>query len=541
MQYLSLLVAASAIYTACADGTAYVGNQRKVVDGGASCLISEPLGEGQAYYWNATTECYYLAGGEKPCDSPPCQRRLRFHSRRALHERRAAEAEFIPEDDTALFQGTDNFFNVSTADDVDCFLFDHIEGADGDLAICGTGVMIDESYDPPVQFVRNGFLDVGSWTWQVNYTDGSLSDKFAFTMGLAESDPEYVPVVADVESEMSDEPQAISDQEWPYEGQIQYASGRIYYQVGGGERNLACSGTVIRDNKSGRSLILTAAHCVYDDIYGQFGENVIFIPNRHNNLGSNLTDEERADIHRSCEEDPCGCWSLSAGFVLQEWKSNLWPENLPYDWGVWVVDDVGQHEGGSMTNGNCGSDALDQAVPEMEFDLGIDLESFKTYGMGYSLEHNPDFHYCEDAGSMETLSNYPDVTTWWIPACQLNPGSSGGPWVVNMDVTTGKGSLVTVNSWSYADRDGNGGPIIDASTARCLINAARDADFEAIFAEEAGFQGIFVECFDRPCVVPSDVGGDEETSTRKLGVSRNARGDIVHSHPEGRVLCETHE
>lgn len=56
-------------------------------------------------------------------------------------------------------------------------------------------------------------------------------------------------------------------------GLIDGASGRIYYDVADGDEThfYGCSGTVIKDSKTGRSLILTAAHCVYDDIVGTFG------------------------------------------------------------------------------------------------------------------------------------------------------------------------------------------------------------------------------------------------------------------------------
>ena len=32
--------------------------------------------------------------------------------------------------------------------------------------------------------------------------------------------------------------------------------------------------------KRGRSLVLTAAHCIYDDVSGTFARNVLFVPNQ---------------------------------------------------------------------------------------------------------------------------------------------------------------------------------------------------------------------------------------------------------------------
>lgn len=100
--------------------------------------------------------------------------------------------------------------------------------------------------------------------------------------------------------------------------------------------------------------------------------------------------------------------------------------------------------------------------------------------------------------------------------CGLTGGASGGPWITDFDPATGSGKVVSVNSWSYGDRNGMGGPIIDASAARCLANAARAADFAAIAADQPdGEEGIFVNCHNRPCIP------EEEAARRKLrGLSR---------------------
>lgn len=113
--------------------------------------------------------------------------------------------------------------------------------------------------------------------------------------------------------------------------------------------------------------------------------------------------------------------------------------------------------------------------------------------------------YCgEEATTREPRNG---VETFWLDNCGLTGGSSGGPWIKDFDPETGSGKIISVNSWSYGSRNGMGGPIIDEAAARCLANAARQADYEAIAAEQPdGEEGIFVNCYDRPCIPEEDTG-----------------------------------
>ncbi|MFP6837769.1 MAG: NAD(P)H-dependent oxidoreductase subunit E [Pseudomonadales bacterium] len=52
-------------------------------------------------------------------------------------------------------------------------------------------------------------------------------------------------------------------------------------------------------NAASSSTILTAAHCVYDDVHNAFARNVLFIPNQADTTGS-ATD-------LNCNNDPLGC------------------------------------------------------------------------------------------------------------------------------------------------------------------------------------------------------------------------------------------
>ena len=250
------------------------------------------------------------------------------------------------------------------------------------------------------------------------------------------------------------------------------------------------------------------AFSVWHDTYGVFGANAIFIPNR-DAIQTNLTGQ---DIRRQCDQDVCGCWTISAGAVLEKWRSGGWPGRLEYDYGVYVVDDMGDHDGKS-----CGSEALDKAVAAMQFEVtDVQLETEHVTGLGYSLEHNPDFRYCADKTEMKAVPTT-DFSTYWLPGCGLTFGASGGPWVKD-------GKIVSINSWSFRNKPGMGGPVIQESAARCLINAARHMDFKAVSEKPDGEQGIFVTCYDRPCIPKEEAS---EVDLRRL----RGNGD-------GRMLCE---
>jgi len=247
-----------------------------------------------------------------------------------------------------------------------------------------------------------------------------------------------------------------------------------------------------------------------DQFSGTFGSEVLFIPNRDEN-----TALDGVDPHRECAEDPCGCWHLSGGIIHDKFADLPYPERLAYDYGFYVVKDEGKHEG-NVCNG---STALDIAVPELDFVLGEVVEGEKGVGLGYTYDFNPDFRYCADTYTQKEVQAGQGLFTYWLPNCGLGSGASGGPWLKNFDTTTGSGSIVSVNSWSFSSGTGMGGPKIDPAEGRCLMNFAREVDVDVLEAQAEGEQGSYVNC-DRPCISPDEAAG------RRL---RGLR--------EGRQLC----
>jgi len=82
---------------------------------------------------------------------------------------------------------------------------------------------------------------------------------------------------------------AIENAAWDKGGAVQTAVGRIYFHMKnstGTIKSYICSGTVVQESRDDRSIILTAAHCAFDDVHKEFATDVLFIPNQQATTGS---------------------------------------------------------------------------------------------------------------------------------------------------------------------------------------------------------------------------------------------------------------
>jgi len=310
-----------------------------------------------------------------------------------------------------------------------------------------------------------GFFD-GNWSWWVEAKDraakggnSATSAEVAFTVDTGGGTTPPPPSGSDT----------IINQVWNDGGTVQTAAGRIYFEMPnnmkrkGPWQGYVCSGTVVDDGTSGRSVILTAGHCVYDDANKAFARNVMFIPDQAGTTGSGT------DL--TCSNDPLGCWVPSFGVVDVNWTAGTFPANKRWDYAYYVVDDSGAHAAGIYDKG----DILDTAAGTLliKFDTpayndgvpGATSPDF-TNALGYSYSYDPYLMYC--AEDMTTIEG----DDWWLPSCELSGGSSGGPWVQPMDTGSGSGPLISVNSWGYTNSPGMAGPMLDSSSAGCIFETA---------------------------------------------------------------------
>ncbi|MEJ2258053.1 MAG: hypothetical protein P8X98_13855, partial [Woeseiaceae bacterium] len=232
------------------------------------------------------------------------------------------------------------------------------------------------------------------------------------------------------------------------------------------------SGTVATDGTTGRSVIITAAHCAYDDANKAFARNVLFIPNQDGTTGSG-TDT-------NCGNDPIGCWTPAFAVVDRNWTTSTFPDNIPWDYAYYVVNDSGAHSGAAAAD-----DSLKTAVGGLPISFDPPFEGDRTHAIGYSYADDPYLMFCAEDMTTEGAYN------WWLPNCGLSGGSSGGPWVRPM--TDGNDLIISVNSWGYSTSPGMAGPFLDVTSAACLFDQARILDFGDVPTSD-GSAGEVVDC-----------------------------------------------
>lgn len=136
--------------------------------------------------------------------------------------------------------------------------------------------------------------------------------------------------------------EVVDDSDWPYKGPIQSATGRILFKFSSNQI-YKCSGTVVQDDTTGRSIVLTAAHCAYNDLSKEFASMAIFIPDQDETRGS------KSDFN--CHNDLYGCWVLSFAVVERGWTEKSFPYNVGFDYAYYVVHDRSStHQGGYGEN-----------------------------------------------------------------------------------------------------------------------------------------------------------------------------------------------
>jgi hypothetical protein len=303
----------------------------------------------------------------------------------------------------------------------------------------------------------------GAWSWSVEAKDGAKRGG-----NPSEAGPVSFTVDTGGDGGGDGGGEVVTNSDWTAGGDVQTAAGRIYFEMPANQSQTSwdgyvCSGTAVTDGTSGRSIILTAAHCVYDDVYKAFARNVLFIPDQDGTTGAG-TDTD-------CTNDPLGCWAPSFGVVDDDWTSREFPDNIPWDYAYYVVsDDAEAHTG----DDGMVEDTLDVAVPAMDQNLSAPATlGEQTHALGYSMSDDPNFMYC--AEPLETERSYGD---YWLPSCGLSGGSSGGPWVQPMDLSTGDGPIVSVNSWGYTNQPGMAGPLLAGTSASCLFTEAKAGALE---------------------------------------------------------------
>jgi hypothetical protein len=237
---------------------------------------------------------------------------------------------------------------------------------------------------------------------------------------------------------------------WNGGGRILQASGKVYFEMGGGA--WVCSGSVANDSRSGYSLVLTAGHCAYDEVDGAFATNWLFIPNF-----------DGAPTF-TCANTVYGCWTAQALVVHRGYATagGFNTQATVHDFAFAVVGP------GGKTNSQ-----LDATVGSFPIAFSGVSAGNTLYAFGYPAAgkyHGNDLVYC--SGPIFADSNNSNLT--WGMACGMTGGSSGGPWLSSFSTGTGIGTLSSLNSYGYSGVKNMYGPKFNANT-QAVYNAANSA------------------------------------------------------------------
>jgi hypothetical protein len=249
---------------------------------------------------------------------------------------------------------------------------------------------------------------------------------------------------------------------WKAGGEVDGAVGKVLFQMG--SSYYVCSATVIDDESAsanGSSLILTAAHCVYDESTGQFSSNWMFIPDY------DAQPEALTTSGSFCADTAYGCWTAEKMVVHNGYATagGFNDQAVLYDFAVVRVGLGGFDDDGD----GFGDHELDHVVAEQGYSFGsVGVDgSTSGYAFGYPAEKKykgNDLIYC--SGPIDGDPYNADLT-YRMNGCKLNGGSSGGGWFAPFDDTrnVGSGTLVSVNSYGYGGINAMHGPILNGDTA----------------------------------------------------------------------------
>ena len=222
---------------------------------------------------------------------------------------------------------------------------------------------------------------------------------------------------------------------WTGGGKVKATTGKVLFTMGGVD--YVCSGAVAEDASSTTSLILTAGHCVYDEANGAFATNWLFVPD-YEDGGAIITNPDGSHSF-SCATVPYGCWTASALVTTTAWANGGGSlAGFNNDYAFAVVGPGGKPGESTQLDAAVGDNAI-------AFNVG---HPTRVYSFGYpqaSPYNGQKLIHCAGQDVADTWGG----TTDFGLNCNMTGGSSGGPWFVNFDSTSGTGSLNSVNSFKY--------------------------------------------------------------------------------------------
>ena len=237
----------------------------------------------------------------------------------------------------------------------------------------------------------------------------------------------------------------LSTTDWPQGSPIaQTAVGKVYFTVG--TIPYVCSGALMKENDSSRAVVLTAAHCVWDQASGSFVTNWAFRPDHDSNANNPI-------------------WYASALVLRNEFASQTTFNTtaLLNDWAFAVIlpNSSDSRNPSNVLPDNAGANAYQY--------LSSGFAAGKTsFAYGYPQASPFNGATLKYAGA--TIFVDPNTKGTWGMNSSMTGGASGGPWLSHPTSQSGTeygltGSLSSVNSYKYnKDSTKMYGPFFNART-----------------------------------------------------------------------------
>lgn len=244
---------------------------------------------------------------------------------------------------------------------------------------------------------------------------------------------------------------------WESGGEVQGTTGKVLFSMGG--RYYVCTANVVGDGVASRSIISTAAHCVYDEVNGSFADNWMFVPD-YDSQPVSLTGDGSF-----CESTRYGCWTAKAKIVSNSYATAgaFNSQAVLADYAFVAV------EQGGKTLDHLDVTVGSQPIAFAEEDFEINIWSF-----GYPAARKykgADLTYCNGLLYFDVRMDY---ETYQL-GCNMTGGSSGGPWFKDFSDTgtsLGQGTQFSVNSYGYSNSKNMYGPIFGTET-ESMFNSAQ--------------------------------------------------------------------
>ena len=237
---------------------------------------------------------------------------------------------------------------------------------------------------------------------------------------------------------------------WTGGGKMLVSTGKVLFTMDGSD--WICSGSVVNDGgtANGRSVVLTAGHCVTDNTPNSFATNWMFIP------------EFDTTATYDCVAAKWGCWVADALYASTAFATagGFNDTAVRNDWGFARV---------TTGNKNGQLDATVGSFP-IQYTSGLNNQVLSAFGYPAAGKyHGYDLTYCRGPLGQDVNTG----NTTWSMDCDMTGGSSGGPWVQATNTTTyADAVLSSLNSYGYSGVKKMFGPKFTTTGTQAVFNAA---------------------------------------------------------------------